>query len=309
MDTIGIIGAGSFGTALGQVLQNNGNEVLFYVRTPRNLSNSTTSIEQLFTSCQLIVIVIPVENIPSLLTQIKKFVKPHHYLVHCIKGLITTAENEVLTVSKAIKKELRHDNVGCLSGPNLANEIKNSQLTSAVIASDSSDLAKLVKTAINNEKFIVYESADLLGVELCGVLKNIIALASGILHGLGEGDNAKSLLMTMGIKEMLKIAKILTPNVDEKTFYGVAGLGDLIATCCSLLSRNFTLGKRIAYGEKLRDIICEGAPEGVQTTSIIYDLTVRRNITLPITFAVYKILFTNENPEFLKKVLIENFNL
>lgn len=306
MNTIGIIGAGSFGTALGKSLQDNRNNILYYVRTPRNIQNSTTSIEQLFISCQLILIVIPVENIPNLLSQIKNFIKPHHYLVHCIKGLITTTEKEVLTVSEAIKKELKHDHVGCLSGPNLANEIKNLQLTSAVIASDSQNLTKLVKTVMHNEKFIVYGSKDLIGVELCGVLKNIIALASGILYGLGEGDNAKSLLMTLGMMEMLQIAKMLYPNADEKTFYSIAGLGDLIATCSSTLSRNFLLGSRIAHKEKLEDICRDGTAEGVKTTLTIYNFAVKNNMTFPITFAVYKILFEEEDPDFIRKVLIEN---
>ncbi len=305
MNTIGIIGAGSFGTALEKILQDNGNNVLFYVRTPRNLPNTTTSMDLFFSSCQLIIIAIPVENIPTLLSQIKNFIKPHHSFIHCIKGLINTTNEEVLTVSEFIKKELKHNHVGCLSGPNLATEIKNSQLTSAIIASDAQELTKFVKYAMHNEKFIILESQKLIDVELCGVLKNIIALASGILNGLGEGDNAKSLLMTLGMMEIFQIAKMIFPNADEKIFYGIAGLGDLVATCSSSLSRNFSLGNQIAHKEKLENI--NYTAEGVKTTFTIYNLALKKNRIFPITFAVYKILFKNDDPKSLIKVLREKF--
>jgi glycerol-3-phosphate dehydrogenase (NAD(P)+) len=307
MNRIGIIGAGNFGTALGKVLQKNGNEILFYVRTPRDLEYTTTSLEQLFDYCKIIFIVVPVENIPELLAQIKNFLKPYHFLIHCIKGLVATSEENfcrenIFTVSELIKKILNHNYIGCLSGPNLANEIKNFQLTSTVIASEEQEMSCGVKSLLMNEKFVVYESRDIVGVEMCGVVKNIIALASGILNGLGEGDNAKSLLVTLGLQEMMQIVKIFT-EVEEKTFYGVAGIGDLIATCSSMLSRNFTVGNRVAQGEKFQNLLSEGiTAEGVNTTFLIYRLACQKNINIPITKSVYEILFEDADPTIIKTV-------
>lgn len=309
MNQIGIIGAGSFGTALGKVLQDNGNKILFYVKTHKDLVNTTTSLEQFFESCKIIFIVVPVENILELISQIKNFVQPHHVIIHCVKGLIVTStenfcKENIFTVSEYIKKELPHHKfIGCLSGPNLAGEIKKSQLTSTVIASEEHEMLSEIKILLSDEKFVVYESRDVVGIEMCGVAKNIIALASGILNGLGEGDNAKSLLMTLGLQEMMQITKIFT-EVEEKTFYGVAGIGDLIATCSSTLSRNFTVGNRVAQGEKLKNILSEGiTAEGVRTTHIIYQLAKQKNINVPITKSVYEILFEGADPKNLQKAI------
>lgn len=305
---IGIIGAGSFGSALGKILQNNDNEVLFYVRTPRDLSNSTTSLKLFFETCEIVFIVIPVESIIQLLDSIKTFISPKHVLIHCIKGLVSKDEKNInrgsiFTISEFIKNELHHDNVACLSGPNLADEIKNLQLTSVVIASQKEKVRTKIKCLLENRKFVVYESKDVIGIELCGVLKNIIALASGILNGLGEGDNAKSLLMTLGLKEMIKITKIFT-NIEEETFYSVAGIGDLIATCSSNLSRNFTVGNRVAKGETLEKILSEGiTAEGIKTTAIINSLALEKNIKFPITQSVFKILFEKADPNILISAL------
>ncbi len=304
MKKIGIIGAGNFGTALAQVLRANGNEILFYVRTERGLKDSTTSLELLFQSCKIIFIAIPVENIPKLLDNVKNFIKLDHVLVHCIKGLIFLEGSQIFTVSEYIKHFLQHENVACLSGPNLGNEMKDLMLTGAVIASEKHEIAEQIKSLMQNDKFVVFESRDLVGIELMGVLKNIFALASGILNGLGEGDNAKALLVTLGLPEMVKIAKNFSKNFEEKTLWSVAGVGDLIATCSSNLSRNFTVGKRLAQGEKLQEILADGlTAEGIKTTYIIFHFIKKENINVPIVKAVYKILFEEHSPQSLFECL------
>lgn len=263
----------------------------------------TTSVEELAAQCELIFPIVPSASFRSMLDNLSPHLHPYHRLVHATKGLVVDMpegkhvesldelhRDQVMTMSMLILKETVVRRVGCIAGPNLASEIAQGQPAATVIASPFEEVIREGTSVMRSSRFRVHASNDLLGIELAGVLKNIMAISAGILHGLGYGDNTLSLLITRGIAEMIRISQIF--GADARTFLGLAGIGDLVATCSSPQSRNFTVGFRLAKGESLADIIAdmEEVAEGVKTTHIARALATTHKVSAPITQAIGRIL-------------------
>ncbi|WP_109829520.1 NAD(P)H-dependent glycerol-3-phosphate dehydrogenase [Reichenbachiella versicolor] len=315
-DLVGVIGAGSFGTAVANILAEK-SDVLLYVRDAEKaeeirtsrLSSSqriednieiTSDISEIGNRCEVIFPVVPSANFRAMIEDLAPHLKPYHVLIHGTKGLDVNVPDhkkgepltrkEVKTMSEVIRELTPVLRVGCLAGPNLATEIAERQPAASVVASHFEEVIDIGQKLLKSDRFMIYGSNDLIGIELCGVLKNIIAIGSGAVSGMGLGGNTRSLLISRGMVEMIYIGNALGGNT--KAFLGLAGVGDLIATCTSNLSRNFTVGYRLAKGETLQEIIesMEEVAEGVNTIRIIKDLAQTYNIRVPITETLDKIM-------------------
>ncbi|SMD38414.1 glycerol-3-phosphate dehydrogenase (NAD(P)+) [Reichenbachiella faecimaris] len=316
---VGVIGAGSFGTAIANMLAEK-SAVLLYVRDKSKaeqfaqnrsigshvLSDNieiTNQLSDIGTRCEIIFPIVPSANFRQMIRDLSPFLRPYHILIHGTKGLdLSVAEGEeiskknplsrkhVKTMSEVILEETSVLRVGCLAGPNLAKEIEEKQPAATVVASHFEEVIDQGQKLLKNDRFLVYGSNDLIGIELCGVLKNIIAIGTGMISGMGLGENSKAMLISRGMVEMVYIGNALGGNT--KAFLGLAGVGDLVATCSSKLSRNFTVGFRLASGESLDDIITsmEEVAEGVNTIKIINRLAESYNIRVPITETLHNII-------------------
>ena len=313
---VGVIGAGSFGTAIANILAEK-SRVLLYVRDKvkadiikesgkigtHELSDQikiTNEISDIGEQCEIIFPIVPSTNFRSMIKTLSPFLKPYHILIHGTKGLDFTAPEEgvkselsrahVKTMSEVILEETSVLRVGCLAGPNLSKELEEKQPAATVIASRFEEVIDAGQKLLKNDRFLVYGSSDLIGIELCGVLKNIIAIGTGAVSGMGLGENSKAMLISRGMVEMIYIGNALGGNT--KAFLGLAGVGDLVATCSSKLSRNFTVGYRLAKGETLDQIIAsmEEVAEGVNTIRIIKQLSESYKIRVPITETLHKII-------------------
>jgi glycerol-3-phosphate dehydrogenase (NAD(P)+) len=216
-------------------------------------------------------------------------------VVSVAKGI----ENETLfrptQIITDVLGDARKPSVAALSGPNIAAEIAKYLPATAVAASADAELAQRVQSAFATQWFRVYTNQDVIGVELAGATKNVIAIAAGILDGLAAGNNAKAALVTRGLVEITRLAVAL--GAREETFTGLAGLGDLITTCVSPEGRNRTVGERIGKGQKLADVLAsmDSVAEGVPTTKSVMQLARRCKVEMPITEAVYAVLFEGKD--------------
>lgn len=317
-EVVGIIGAGSFGTAVAQLIAEN-TEVLMFTRrqdiadqinTSHNhkgvaLSTkikATTSLEEVAQQCRLIFPIVPSDSFRAMMKDLAPFLKPYHILIHGTKGFDSeliqsdrsdTEREEISTMSEVIMQESDVLLVGCLSGPNLAREILNGQPAATVIASRFDKVINAGRQVLKSQKFQVFGTNDIIGAELAGALKNTVAIGSGILSGAGLGYNIWALFVTRGLQEMINFGKILGAEVTP--FLGVAGIGDLIATASTPKSRNYTVGYRIAKGETLEEIIktSEEVAEGIRTIQLIVKVANYYHISAPITRTIHRILFDN----------------
>lgn len=320
MEQVGILGAGSFGTALANIIAEN-KHVLLYARREdvieelsstrkfkdRSLHQNisfTHDLEQVIEKCELLFPVVPAASFRELIKEMSSFLKPYHKLIHATKGLdvkLPAGEtlksvdklkrDDIRTMTEVITEETVVVRVGCVAGPNLATELQAGQPAATVVASRFDEVIREGTAVLRIPRFRVHGNNDLFGIELAGVLKNIMAVAAGMLKGLDFGDNTRALLVTHGLAEIIALGTGVGANV--RSFLGLAGIGDLVATCSSPLSRNFTLGYRVARGEKLTDVIedMEEVAEGVRTISIARALSMQYKISAPITHALYRILF------------------
>jgi glycerol-3-phosphate dehydrogenase (NAD(P)+) len=201
-----------------------------------------------------------------------------------------------LRPSEIVREVLGIHHLAVLSGPSHAEEVSRGLPTSVVAASQDLELARWVQQCFGTDRFRVYTSLDVLGVELAGALKNVIGIAAGVSDGLGFGDNAKSALMTRGLVEMARFGVAL--GAEHQTFFGLAGLGDLVTTCVSRHGRNRMVGERLGKGEKLADILASMSmvAEGVYTTTSVHERSVRMGVEMPITTEVYRVLYEDKSP-------------
>ena len=315
-DPIGVVGAGSFGTAIANLLAENSDKILLYVRdvkkakaisksrtcSNQKLSNKveiTSNIQTIGEECHVIFPVVPSANFREMMKQLGPYLKPYHILIHGTKGfdlqLLNNKPDEVTpanvkTMSEVIKEESSVVRVGCLAGPNLAKEIAEKKPAATVIASQFEEVVSVGKKLLKNERFLIYGSSDLVGTELCGILKNSVAVGAGMLSGLDLGENARALFISRGLVEMINLGKELGGNV--RAFLGLAGVGDLIATCGSSLSRNFTVGHKLAQGLSIAKIIdsMEEVAEGIKTIDIVHHLSKFYGIRSVINEMLYKII-------------------
>mgnify|MGYP001191038246 CR=1 FL=1 len=320
-----IIGSGSWGTTIAHHLSKLKHDVTLCTRNQSktkfmmdikrlkkiNLSKEIKRIEIIndnindIESADIVCIAVPsneIRNIKSLLP-----VKSKSIILNLSKGI----ENDSLkTISQILieKNFINKNLISTLSGPTHAEEIIFEVPSAIVVSSYSNKTSKLIQEIFNGNNLRVYSNEDMIGVELGGSLKNIIAIASGISDGLGFGDNSKAAIVTRGCKEITRLGVKL--GAKESTFYGLSGIGDLMVTCFSNHSRNRFVGERIGKGENIKDIVetMSMVSEGINTSKAVYNLIKKHEIELPICESVYKILFENLDPLKAVKNLI-NRNL
>ncbi|MEZ4918788.1 MAG: NAD(P)H-dependent glycerol-3-phosphate dehydrogenase [Saprospiraceae bacterium] len=323
---VGVIGAGSFGTAVANILSHNSDVLIFsrQAETVDRINNeheynglkmskrirASQDLEEIADRCQLIFPVVPSTSFRTVMRSIGPFLRPQHIVIHGTKGFDLKGIDEdqlmevnglsrmnVRTMSEVVLEESSVVRVGCLSGPNLASEIMEGQPTATLVGSRFREVIQAGQSALNGPRFHVFGSYDILGAELAGALKNIIALGSGILGGLGLGRNIQGLLIARGLAEMVYFGKAL--GASSQAFVGVAGIGDLVATATSTNSRNYTFGTRLATGESAADIRKKmpELAEGVRTLRIAHELAREYKLHVPITSTLYGVVFGNESIE------------
>lgn len=319
---IGVIGSGSFGTAVANLLAYN-SDVLLFSRKPETVEEinsgrgsqgkqaisprvrATSDLEEIAGRCTLILPIVPSTSFRRMMQALAPYLRPHHLIIHGTKGFdlkglsedelerpgVAVTRANVRTMSEVVLEESSVVRVGCLSGPNLAAEIMAGQPAATVIGSRFREVIHAGQSALNSERFHVFGSYDILGAELAGALKNIIALGSGVLGGLGLGRNIQGLLISRGLAEMVYFGKAL--GASSQAFVGVAGIGDLVATATSTNSRNYSFGLRLAKGEsaaEIRQAMPELA-EGVRTLRIAHQLARQYKLRVPITSTLYGVVF------------------
>jgi glycerol-3-phosphate dehydrogenase (NAD(P)+) len=314
----GIIGSGSFGVALSRLLAFNA-QVLVLVRDKeiaesinnqhilRGISlpkhvKATLSPEELASECQTIFPAVPSEKFREMMRNVGRYLRPRHYLIHCTKGFDVSApppsqlglsREQIHTMSEVIAEESPVLRIGCLSGPNIAQELIDGQPTATVIASEFSEVIREGQELLSSKMFFVFGAHDIIGAEIAGALKNIYALGSGYLAGRKLGKNIQSMLITRGLHEIVYFGKAM--GAKTGSFLGTAGIGDLIATATSEDSRNYRFGYRMGQGESLSSVSksFKETAEGVRTLAIAMQLANHYQIRVPITHMLYKIFYDN----------------
>ncbi len=273
------------------------------VQLPKELC-ITSDLQEALDSCDLIVFAAPSKYTPSILKRIKKtkINLSKKIFLSVTKGIDTT---KLLRISEIIQKELGNIPLAVLSGPTIASEVAKGIPSTAVVASKKISIAKAVQAIFNSETFRIYTNTDVVGVEMGGSIKNIIAVACGVCDGLGLGTNTKAALLTRGLAEMARLGKALGGR--EKTFAGLTGLGDLVTTCFSPKSRNRSVGEKLGRGSPIKAIMSsmEMVAEGVETVKAAYKLSRKYHIAMPITTEVYKIIYQNKSPSKAVKNLMK----
>jgi glycerol-3-phosphate dehydrogenase (NAD(P)+) len=267
---------------------------------------ATNDLSELASKCILIFPIVPSNTFRPMMQSMSPYLRPHHIIIHGTKGFDLRGKNEdelsksktitrdhVRMMSEVIREESVVVRIGCLSGPNLAAEIMAGQPTAALVGSRFREVIQAGQSVLNSPKFHVFGSYDILGAELAGALKNIVALGSGIIGGMGMGRNMQGLLISRGLAEMIYFGKAL--GADSQAFLGVAGIGDLVATATSTNSRNYTFGQRIAKGETTEEIrkSMPELAEGVRTLRIARQLAKHYKLHVPITTMLYAVVFEN----------------
>ena len=312
MSSISIIGSGTWGTAIANMLANHGHDVVLYSKFEQEVKNlKETHVHQNLKGCvlsdkinftsdlkvategqEIVVIAVPSVFVRATSESLKPYLKYDQIIVTVAKGI---EDNTNLTMSEIIEEVLGHDyKVVALSGPTHAEEVSIGQPTLIVSACADEETAIKVQHIFYNDVLRVYSNTDIKGVELCGALKNIIALAAGMSDGLGYGDNAKAAIVTRGLNEMVSLGIAMGCNL--KTFYGLAGIGDIVVTATSNHSRNHNCGYLIGKGYSLEDAKKEVGMvvEGVNALQAAKQLEAKYNVELPIVDVVYDILMNGK---------------
>jgi glycerol-3-phosphate dehydrogenase (NAD(P)+) len=317
---IGVIGSGSWGTALAILLAANGHNVHLWTRSLKNAKilekekenkkylkgflfpdniKVHFDLEKCITKCSTVVMVIPSHGYREVFLQSLPFFSTDVNIVSAVKGIenntlktMTQVMSEVITTEKIEKKSL---NIGVLSGPSFAEEVANNIPTAVTIGFKERDKAKEIQQIFASNTFRVYTSTDVLGLEISAALKNIIAIATGVCDGLGYGLNTRAALITRGLTEIMRFGIAL--GAKKETFSGLSGLGDLILTCTGDLSRNRTVGIKLGEGKTLIQVKNEMrmVAEGIKTTQSVYDLSRKLNVEMPILEQVYNILYKEKD--------------
>ncbi|MGL5257395.1 MAG: NAD(P)H-dependent glycerol-3-phosphate dehydrogenase [Proteocatella sp.] len=313
MENIAILGSGSWGTALGKVLAENGHKVILWGRNvdvvnsindnrenskylkgislPEKLS-STTDIEEAIENASIVILAVTSQSNRESLIKIKDIINKDVIIVNVSKGLELGTNKRASEISNEIMPE---NCFVALSGPSHAEEVAVSMPTTIVAASYSSEAMLKVQSLFIGTNIRVYTNNDVVGVELAGAFKNIIALGIGIIDGLGFGDNTKAAMMTRGLVEIIRLSVAL--GGDVSTFFGLSGMGDLIVTCTSSHSRNRQAGILIGKGHSLEEVKAEinMVVEGINATKIAYDLSQELSIEMPIVREMYNVIFNKGN--------------
>ncbi|WP_298447160.1 NAD(P)H-dependent glycerol-3-phosphate dehydrogenase [uncultured Marinobacter sp.] len=306
---VAVLGGGSFGSALAKVLGENGHRVHFWMRDEAQAEeirktgiNSrympgvlikgdiqpTTDLASAVSKAEIVFVAIPSKAFRAVIKENSGNFPQGQIVVSLTKGI---EANGFKLMSEILQEEIPHCRIGVLSGPNLANEIANRELTATVIAAKDPQVRSRVQDLLGCEYFRVYANVDIYGVELAGALKNIYAIVSGLASALNMGENAKAMLITRGLAEMSRFAVSLGAN--PMTFLGLAGVGDLIATCTSSKSRNFRVGHAVGQGKKLDDAVAElgQVAEGIYTLELVKEKAEELGIYMPLVRGLFEILY------------------
>ncbi|MDR3128443.1 MAG: NAD(P)-dependent glycerol-3-phosphate dehydrogenase [Bifidobacteriaceae bacterium] len=318
-----LIGGGAWGSVFANILTENFPRVLVWdiekaivdemntkhthKRHPNKKFSSkiyaTTSLQEAADNADILFICISSQYLRDVVRQLKPFIKNKTIVVSLTKG-IEVKTNKVMT--QIIKEELIIDNdkVAAISGPNLSDELFDKKPAATVVASKSNETIKLVSQAITCNYFRPFASSDILGVQLCGALKNVIALAIGMAQGRNYGFNTQSTVISRGLEEIMRLG--VSMDAQAKTFYGLAGIGDLIATCMSPNSRNHAFGLAIGQGHSFQEAktLSNGVAEGCMTTVAALELAKEFLVPMPIVAGIHKILFNNADVDSLETRLM-----
>ena len=309
MAKIGIIGAGSWGTALSVVLHKNGHEITIWsileseidmlktdhehkdklpgVKLPEDMT-FTTDIKEAVVNKDVLVLSVPSVYTRSTSKLLKDFVKEGQIIVNVAKGI---EDHSLMTLSEVVEQEIPQATVAVMSGPSHAEEVGRGIPTTIVVGAKKKTTAEYLQNLFMNDVFRVYTSSDVLGIELGGALKNVVALAAGIADGLGYGDNTKAALITRGITEIARLGTAMGARFE--TFCGLTGIGDLIVTCASMHSRNRRAGILIGQGKTMEEAMSEVkmVVEGVYSAKAAMGLSLKYDVQLPIIEQVNQVLF------------------
>ncbi|HRZ39503.1 MAG TPA: NAD(P)H-dependent glycerol-3-phosphate dehydrogenase [Candidatus Omnitrophota bacterium] len=318
-ETIAFIGDGSWGTTLAVYLAQKKHPVFLWGAFPENIAamkqqgenkkflpgirfpkdlHATSDLEEAIRNSSIVVLSTPSQYLDQVLKRIKK---THTYnslksktLLSIVKGIDT---RKLLCMSDLIKQELGKLRFAVLSGPTIAREVALGVPSTAVVASTNHQAAKHIQKLFNSQTFRIYRSSDVAGVELGGSLKNVIAIACGVCDGLGYGTNTKSAILTRGLVEMIRLGTHL--GARAKTFYGLAGMGDLATTCFNPLSRNRSVGQALGEGKTITQVLkhMNMVAEGVETSKAVEKISRRSHIDMPICHEVYQIITRNKSPK------------
>lgn len=324
-EAVAVIGAGSWGTALAMVLADNGHEVRLWshneaqvmeinqFRTNKkylpgvelpHLIKGYSSLRDALGNLENVILAVPTKAIREVIGKIKKAITTPIIITHVSKGI---EPDSLLRITEIIKEEMPADllkAVVVLSGPSHAEEVSLRHPTTVTVTSEDMAAAESIQDLFINNNFRVYTNPDVIGVEIGGALKNIIALAAGITDGLGFGDNAKAALITRGLAEIARLGTKMGAN--PLTFSGLAGIGDLIVTCTSVHSRNWRAGNLLGQGKSLEEVLTNMGMvvEGVRTTKAAYQLAKKYDVDMPITSALYDVLFNGKNAKDAADILM-----
>ena len=318
-----VLGGGSFGTAIANMIASNGHPTTLWMRDESNARRCielgendrylpgykldqrltiSADLDAALKNSMLVFFSIPSKAFREVCRQAAPFIKPETMVVSTAKGI----EGESFKLmSNVLSEELERARVGVISGPNLAREVACKELTATVIASADKDLCDMVQRTLSTDYFRVYANSDMFGVELAGALKNIYAITAGVASAMKLGQNTMSMLITRSLAEMARFATRLGAN--PMTFIGLSGVGDLFVTCTSPLSRNFRVGQAIGQGKSLEDAIAEvgQVAEGVNTTRTVKLKADELGIYMPLATGLYEVMFNGASiGEIVKNMMV-----
>ena len=327
---VGVLGAGRFGLAISNLLSCNA-QVLVYTRRQEVVDainkehlhlgielseniKATHNLQEIFESCYVVFPLVPSAYFRDLMKEAAPFIRPYHILIQGAKGFDFQMDEDefetgmdiskVHTMSQVILEETSAVRIGCLSGPNLSAEINAGQPAATLIASRFQEVIDIGKLVLNSDRFHVFGSFDIIGTELAGTLKNVVAIGSGILAGVGLGKNMQGMLISRGLMEMIHIGKAI--GAESKAFLGTSGIADLVTTATSDKSRNYTFGKMIGEGKTMEEILesTQMTVEGIRTLQVMKQLGIYYKVHIPITDMLYAIVFENFDIDRAIKFLI-----
>lgn len=315
MSKVSFIGGGSFGTALAILLAKKGEQCNIWchressvveintkrenekylkgIRIPENVK-AYSDLKEALEDAEVIVLSVPSKAIREVSRKMAPMLKGSEIIVTVAKGI---EKHSLKRMSQIIEDEIKGHSIVVLSGPSHAEEVARDIPTTVTAASEDMDAARKIQNLFSNNTFRVYTNSDLIGVEIGGAFKNIIALAAGISDGIGYGDNTKAALMTRGMSEIIRVGTKLSGK--SETFYGLTGMGDLIVTCTSMHSRNRRAGILIGSGKSVEEAVEEigMVVEGIEAVKGFYELKCKTDVEMPITTALYEVLFQGSNPK------------
>ena len=313
---ITVLGPGSWGSALAQVLAENGHDVVIWGNNPAQIDEINTyhtnrhylpnlklpssirgekDLATAVKDADAVLFVVPTKAMRSVAKQFNQVCQNQPVIIHASKGLEQKTHKRISEILLEEIEEAHRKDVVVLSGPSHAEEVSVHDITTITAASENEQTAKYVQQLFTNEYFRIYTNTDVIGVETGAALKNIIAIGAGALHGLGFGDDAKAAIMTRGLAEISRLGVAM--GADPLTFIGLSGVGDLIVTCTSVHSRNWRAGNLLGKGHQLDEVLDNMGMivEGVATTNAAMELSQQLGVEMPITQAIYQVLYENRD--------------